>query len=226
MATTSLAHRRKILPLPQRPNPATSVQGAESRLRGLPLCMAPGPAPSLGRSLCSGRAATLASVPARMARSTWGGSSMAAPMAAGDVLVADELEGAVEIHHRVPRCLLRLRDRADAAPLDGEGIELALEFEYEASRYGVDVDISRDDLAVLIEASTVSLGRDDHRTLRSEATDFARWGRRGGLETLRRHGRGWFRLLGRRRHGCITPEELRAGMVPALADLAELPLSG
>ncbi len=140
-------------------------------------------------------------------------------MASGKGLVADELEGAVEIHHRVPRCLLRLRDRADAAPfdVDGEGIELWLEFEFEAMRYGVDVDISRDDLEALIEASTVSLGRDDHRALHSEATDFARWGRRGGLETLRRYGRGWFALLGRRRHGRITPEELRAGLGPAPA---------
>jgi hypothetical protein len=27
-----------------------------------------------------------------------------------------------EIHHTVPRCLLRLRDRADAASLGGEGM--------------------------------------------------------------------------------------------------------
>jgi hypothetical protein len=141
------------------------------------------------------------------------------------VFVADALESAVEIHHRVPRCLLRLRDRADTAPLDGEDIELWLEFEFEAMCYGVDVDISRDDLEALIEASTVSLGRDDHRTLHER--DFARWGRRGGLETLRRYGRGWFGLLGRRRHGRITPEELRAGLGPAPASpTAPLPLSG
>jgi hypothetical protein len=134
-------------------------------------------------------------------------------------MAAAKVPGAVEIQHRVPRCLLRLRDRADAAPLDGEGIELWLEFEYEAMRYGVDVDISRDDLEALMGASTLSLGRDDHRTLHSEATDFARWGRRGGLETLRRCGRGWLALLGRRRHGRITPEELRAGLGAALAPL-------
>ena len=126
---------------------------------------------------------------------------------------------ATEIHHTVPRCLLRLRDRADAAPLDGEGIELWLEFEYEAMRYGVDVDISRDDLAELVGASVVVLDETDHRDVHSAAGDFARWGRRGGLETLRRYGRGWFRLLGRRRHGRITPEELRAGLGPAPASL-------
>ena len=128
-----------------------------------------------------------------------------------------------EIHHTVPQYLLRLRDRADAAPLDGEGIELWLEFEYEATRYGVDPDISRDDLAAHIDASCVVMERAEHRATHSEASDFVHWGRRGGLQTLRRYGRAWFALLGRRRHGRITPEELRAGMVPAPAPL---PLSG
>ncbi|MDQ3913252.1 MAG: hypothetical protein M3305_16075 [Actinomycetota bacterium] len=126
--------------------------------------------------------------------------------------------GAVEIHRTVPQCLLRLRDRAEAAPLDGEGIELALEFEYEAIRYGVDPDMSREELEALIEASCVAVERDDHRALHE--SHFVRWGRRGGLETLRRYGRGWFTLLGRRRHGRITPEELRAGLGPAPAPLS------
>jgi len=124
---------------------------------------------------------------------------------------------AVEIHHRVPQCLLRLRDEAHAGELDGEGFEAWLNFEHEALLWGVDPEISREELEALIEASTVSLGRDDHRTLHSEATDFARWGRRGGLATLRKYGRAWFVLLGRRRHGRITPEELRAGLGPAQA---------
>ena len=142
-------------------------------------------------------------------------------MAPGKDLVADELEGGVAIHHTVPQCLLRLRDRADATPLDGEGIELWLEFEYEAMHYGVDVDISRDDLEALIEASCVVMDREEHRAAHSEGSpsDFVRWGRRGGLQTLRRYGRGWFALLGRRRHGRITPEELRAGLGPAPASL-------
>jgi hypothetical protein len=128
-----------------------------------------------------------------------------------------------EIHHNVPRSLLWLRDRADAAPLDGEGIELALEFECEAARYGVDPDMSRDEMAALIDASCVVMEHAEHRA--AHETDFIRWGRRGGLETLRRYGRGWFVLLGRRRHGRITPEELRAGPNPAPASLtAPLPL--
>ena len=111
-----------------------------------------------------------------------------------------------EVHHRIPRCLLRLRDKADTAPLDGEGIELWLEYEVEAMRYGMDPDVSREDLAALIDASTVPLERDDHR--REHITDFVRWGRRGGLCTLERYGRAWFALLARRRWGKIAPAEL------------------
>ena len=43
--------------------------------------------------------------------------------------------GRQEIHHRVPQCLLRLRDRADAhEEYDGEGIQLWLDYELEALR--------------------------------------------------------------------------------------------
>ncbi len=116
-----------------------------------------------------------------------------------------------ELHHRVPRCLLRLYDRAASRPdFDGEGIELWLEFEHEAMRYGIDAEISRDDLAALIEASTVLLPREEHRAGHSEASDFVRWGRRGGRETLRRYGRPWFALLARRRWGRISASELAA----------------
>src|SRR3954463_6636955 len=91
-----------------------------------------------------------------------------------------------ELHHTVPRCLLRLHDRALSHPhFDGEGIELWLGFEHEAMRYGVDAGLSREDLAVLIKASTVLLPRKEHRT--GHESDFVRWGRRGGRETLRRY---------------------------------------
>ena len=107
-----------------------------------------------------------------------------------------------------------MRRTRGAGSLDGAGIEAWLNFEHEALLWGVDPEIGREELEVLIEASTVSLGRDDHRAFHSEATDFAsdfaRWGRRGGLETLRRYGRGWFALLGRRRHGRLTPAQLTA----------------
>jgi hypothetical protein len=114
----------------------------------------------------------------------------------------------VEIHHRVPRCLLTLREKADAGALDGAGFQAWLDYEHEALRWGVDPDVSRDELAALVEASTVAIPRDDHQGI--HAADFARWGRRGGVATLERYGVAWFGLLGRRRHGRITGAQLTA----------------
>lgn len=115
----------------------------------------------------------------------------------------------LELHHAVPRCLLRLHERAVSHPdFDGEGIELWLEFEHEAMRYGVGTDISREDLAALIEASTIVLPQEEHRN--GHESDFARWGRRGGRETYRRYGSSWFALLALKRWGRITLEDLEA----------------
>jgi hypothetical protein len=112
-----------------------------------------------------------------------------------------------EVHHQVPRCLLRLRDRADAyLELDGEGIQLWLDYELEALRWGVDPDVSREGLAALVEGSTVELAREEHRD--THAGDFVRWGRRGGLTTVRRYGTAWFSLLARRRWEKISAEAL------------------
>jgi len=114
-----------------------------------------------------------------------------------------------ELHHRVPQCLLRLRDRADAhQEFDGEGIQLWLDYEVEALRFGVDPDVSRENLAALIEGSTVMLPREEHRNGHNEANDFVRWGRRGGLATLRRYGTSWFSLLARRRWERVSGAEL------------------
>ena len=112
-----------------------------------------------------------------------------------------------EVHHAVPRCLLRLRDRADGhCGLDGEAIQMWLDYEFEALRWGVDPDVSREELATLVEGSTVELDRDEHSEI--HAGDFARWGRRGGLATVRRYGTAWFSLLARRRWQKITAETL------------------
>lgn len=93
-----------------------------------------------------------------------------------------------EVHHSVPQCLLRLRDRADAHhEFDGEGLQLWLDYELEALRFGVDPDVSPEEPAALIEGSTVLLPCEEHRAGHSEASDFVRWGRRGGLATLRRY---------------------------------------
>ncbi len=112
-----------------------------------------------------------------------------------------------EVHHRVPQCLLRLFDRAASHPdFDGEGIELWLEFQHEAMRYGVNPDVDRDELAEMIDASTVEIPRDEHR--RGHEGDFVRWGSRGGCRTRQRHGRTWFSLISRRRWGHIDGEDL------------------
>ena len=111
----------------------------------------------------------------------------------------------VEVHYGVPRCLLRLRDRADErTELDGEGIQRWMDYECEALRFGVDPDTPRDELAATIEGSTVEVLREKHREV--HAGDFARWGRRGGLATARRYGTAWMSLLARRRWGRITAE--------------------
>ena len=113
-----------------------------------------------------------------------------------------------EVHHTVPQYLLRLRDKADAATLAGEGIELWLSFEHEAIRYGVDPDISRTDLTALIDASTVVMARSEHRAHHEK--DFVRWGRRGGLVTLQRYGRTWFTALARYWWGRISSRSYTA----------------
>jgi|SRR5215203_2272263 len=111
-----------------------------------------------------------------------------------------------EVHHAAPRCLLRLHDEAANGDLDGEGIQAWLEFEHECMRWGVDVEISRTDLEALVERSTVLLEREQHRLI--HASDFARWGRRGGNATLRRYGTSWFSALSLKRWGQLTAEDL------------------
>ena len=113
-----------------------------------------------------------------------------------------------EIHHRVPRCLLGSFDRAASGELDAAGLQAWFEWEEEAFRYGVDPDISREDLVGLIDSSATLLPVGEHRAGHSQAGDFARWGRRGGLSTLARYGRGWFVLLACRRWKKIGPETL------------------
>ena len=73
----------------------------------------------------------------------------------------------LEQHHAAPRCLLRLHDAADGSSLDGEGIQAWLEWEMEAMRWRVPVEIAREDLEELVENSTVVLERERHRLLHS-----------------------------------------------------------
>jgi hypothetical protein len=124
----------------------------------------------------------------------------------------DEPSVTREAHHTAPRCLISLHEKAIGTSLDGEGMQAWLEWEWEATRWRVPVEISTEDLEELVERSTVALERDKHRLI--HAADWRRWGARGGKETLRRYGPGWFSLLARRRWGRIGLEELEAARVP------------
>ncbi len=112
-----------------------------------------------------------------------------------------------ETHHAVPRCLLRLHEKTQGE-LRIAGVGAWLEFELEAKRWGVPVEIAREDLERLVESSTEILDREKHRLL--HASDWQRWGRRGGLATLRRYGSDWFALLALRRWGRISQADLEA----------------
>jgi hypothetical protein len=118
---------------------------------------------------------------------------------------------AKEVHHGVPRHLLRAHDRLAAhTELDGEGMDLALEFEELAMRYGIGDagSLTREELAERIESSSVELPREEHR--KAHAADWREWGSRGGKATLARYGRRYFSLLALRRHDKIVPGELLA----------------
>ena len=108
-----------------------------------------------------------------------------------------------------PRCLLTLHERANGTtPLDGEAIQAWLEWEWEATRWRVPVEIARADLEELVEGSQEFLDRERHRIL--HGGDWRRWGSRGGRETLRRYGSEWFSLLALKRWGRITASDLEA----------------
>jgi hypothetical protein len=124
---------------------------------------------------------------------------------------APTLASPAEVHHAVPRCLLRLYDEATSGDLDGAVIQAWLEWEWEAMRWGVSVEISRADLERLVEASAVLLDRDEHRRLHEN--DWQRWGRRGGLETVRRYGTEWMAALALVRWGRLDAEDLKHARV-------------
>jgi hypothetical protein len=117
-----------------------------------------------------------------------------------------------EVHHAAPRCLLALHERANGLPLTGEGIQAWVEWEMEAMRWRVPVEIDRSELEALVEASETVLEQEKHRLLHE--ADWRRWGSRGGRETLRRYGPSWFALLARRRWGRISADDLEAARVP------------
>lgn len=115
---------------------------------------------------------------------------------------------ATEVHHRVPRRLLAVYDRMVARErLDGEALQLWFEYEGLLLEFGLDPDVSREELERAIEASAVEVTHEEHRS-EIHAADWPSWGRKGGLATLERHGRAWFRHLALRRWRQITAGEL------------------
>jgi hypothetical protein len=68
--------------------------------------------------------------------------------------------------------------------LDGAGLQAWFGWEEEALRFGIDLDVSRGELAALIKGSVVEISEDRHKASHSAAGDFVRWGRLSGLETL------------------------------------------
>jgi hypothetical protein len=101
-------------------------------------------------------------------------------------------ESGANVHDSAPRCLLGLFGAAAGGLADWS------EFDAEAERWGIEVRrLSREALTALIESSTREILTTEHRRLHQEASDFVRWGRRGGRKTLGLYGRPYFSLLAR-----------------------------
>ncbi len=112
-------------------------------------------------------------------------------------------EDRVDVHHGAPRYLLGLFDAAATGLADWP------EFDEEAEPWDVEVRrLSREDLTALIEGSTREIPTTELRKLHQEASDFVRWGRRGGRRTLAHYSRPYFSLLASFRWGCVELEAL------------------
>ena len=62
-----------------------------------------------------------------------------------------------QVHHGIPPSLLTLHQKANGTSLDGEGIQAWVEWEMEAMRWGVPVEISREGLEALVDSSEAQL---------------------------------------------------------------------
>jgi hypothetical protein len=63
--------------------------------------------------------------------------------------------------------------------------------------------LSCEELTALIGGSTREIPTTEHRRLHQEASDFVRWGRRGGESTLALYGRPYFSLYASFRSGRV-----------------------
>ena len=68
-------------------------------------------------------------------------------------------------HRAVPRRLVVLHERANGLPLDGEGIQAWLEWEWEAARWRVPAEVSAAELGEMVERGTGLIERECHRVL-------------------------------------------------------------
>ena len=73
-----------------------------------------------------------------------------------------------EVHHGVPRSLLTLHEKANGTSLDGEGIQAWVEWEMEAMRWKVPIEISREELEALVDSSEVPQLEGRHRILHED----------------------------------------------------------
>ena len=71
----------------------------------------------------------------------------------------------VGTHRAVPRRLVGLHERAHGLPLDGEGIQAWLEWEWEANRWRVPLEISAAELGEMVERGTGLIERECHRAV-------------------------------------------------------------
>jgi len=122
----------------------------------------------------------------------------------------------IERHHRIPRRLLAAHDRMTrGTEIDAEALQAWFDFEEMCLEHGLDPDASREELEGVVEASVVLIPYEKHRKV-VHGADWSRWGRKGGLVTLARYGRSYYRLLALRRHGKIT--EIAHSKPPASAE--------
>lgn len=117
-------------------------------------------------------------------------------------------EKRMEVHHQVPRRLLAAHDRMHSRQqLDGDALQEWFDYEELLFEFGLDPDISREELKRKIDDSAVWVTYEEHRS-GIHGQEWRRWGRIGGLRVLELYGATYFRHLARLRWNRITARDL------------------
>lgn len=117
-------------------------------------------------------------------------------------------EKTMEVHHKVPRRLLIAHDRMHShQKLDGDALQVWFDYEELLFEFGLDPNISREELKRKIEDSEVWVTYEEHR-FGIHVQDWPRWGRMGGLRVLELYGATYFTHLARLRWNRITARDL------------------